>query len=286
MEIWLEGSKKIKWKKFNRDKMDLYETHENGFAYSICGAEDADGQIPQASPWLHCRDYFQDYMYAGLHAEKLSEELRKAYGITDKMPVSFDPFWVLVGDEDADPLEMRRMVRASKEFLNIFEKRMGLKRTKVYTVSNPKRGMGRKVYLYRASAVWARAAPLTSMFTLLARVGMVHSFGDHPATTMGLVISRKKNMVRGEDVTTLQEALPAIVKLASRGGRGRYFSTDPVANYPGEVSIDDFHHHFGIASFADGQTDSFLPGSRFPKERALTIEQRAEKALRTAREWR
>lgn len=35
MEIWLEGSKKIKWKKFNRDKMDLYETHENGFAYSI-----------------------------------------------------------------------------------------------------------------------------------------------------------------------------------------------------------------------------------------------------------
>lgn len=286
MAAWTEGSRKIAWLDTSNLDLDLYETYDDGFAFAICGKCNSKGVTPQVTPWLHCRDYFQDYVWAALHGEKLGHEEKVAYGLEGNAPISWDPFAVLMADPEAQADKFLKSMEASRTFLRWFERQMGLKRTRAFTVSNPKRGWGRRVVLFEASPVWLRAAPLTSMFTLLARVGMVHLPTEHPAETLAAVMERRRPATRGEDAETLREAMPAIAKLGTRRGRLRYFDKDPVANYPAEVDISDFHHHFGIASFADGQTGHWLGRSRFLRERGLTDVQRATKALDTIRTWR
>jgi len=286
MAAWTEGSRKIAWLDTSNMDLDLYETYDHGFSFAICGPQDAKGTTPQVTPWLHCRDYFQDYVWAAIHGEKLKPEEKTAYGVDGKLPISWDPFAVLTADPDCKGDKFLKEMQASTTFLRWFERQMGLKRTKAFTVSNPKRGWGRRVVLLEASAVWLRAAPLTSMFTLLARVGMVHSPDEHPADTIAAVMERRRAATRDEDADTLREALPAIAKLGTRRGRLRYFDKNPTVNYPGEVDISDFHHHFGIASFADGQTGHWLGRGRFLRERGLTEAQRAARAVETIRAWR
>lgn len=280
MAAGTDGERKIGW--LDMDKLvglDLSESYEDGFSYALCGSPAEDGTVPQATPSVRCRDYVQNYIWATIHAEKAHKGDLKGLGLGGQPRMSMDRLRVVLADDEVDRSYFLPAVGRSLAMLHWFEKGMGLLRTKSFAVANPRRGYARRCVLLDASGVWLRASPLTSMFTLLVRLGLVHSRNRHPADTFKKILEGEAKPRRADDVDTLRDALPAIAKLAKRRGRLRYFSKIQAENYPFSVDVDDFHHHFGIASFADGQCGYYLKNHRFAVPLGMDAGQRAKKAI-------
>jgi hypothetical protein len=163
---------------------------------------------------------------------------------------------VLVNQNDKNFADKIEHVR---DFINQFCKKLKLKPTKVFQVSNPPKQYARcGAFFFSGSGMWLNAPVFVSMYSLLLRVGFVHKTGRGCMETVKMLIDGKVSPYQSNDRNQMSSAIKGIEKILELGYR-KFFYIDTKKNYPAGVAISTMHNSTGIQSFAQGSTKHVVP---------------------------
>lgn len=209
----------------------------------------------QCHPFVYCKDFLQDAVHGHLHNKRASI-YGFSYDPASKPPISLKRTRIALANKSDKAFASR--IPAMLEFLNYFAKQLKLKRTRAYEVTNPPKKYGSGVFVTIGSPRWMNSPPLLSMYSLLMRVGLAHTVGADPMTTLEGVASGKVKPYQANDRTQLAGALKGIREILKVGYR-KFFYIDTEKNYPKGAVIDTMHNSCGIVGFSSGYSRGVVP---------------------------
>lgn len=207
----------------------------------------------QCTPLIFCKDFLQDAVHGHLNNKQAS-----IYGFVynpKSMPkLDMDRIRIVVVN-DADK-KFSEKIPAVVDLLNQAEKRLKMRLTSVYQVSNPPNGCGKNgAYFFSGSGMWLNAPPLVSMYSLLLRVGFAHTVGTDIMKTLNGIANGKVKQYQSSDKAQVSGALKGIERIFEKGYR-KFFYIETQKNYPNRASIGNIHGSSGIVAFAGGQSST------------------------------
>lgn len=239
---------KIKW--LNSIKSGIAQIYSSGLEYALCNKNNE-----QCHDFVFCKDFVQDAIHAHLHGGVAS-----IYGFTytpKKNPdLDLDRLRLLV--VNSNDAKLGSKIPNVLNFLNQFCKKLKLKPTYAYRVSNPPSKYKSGCWLIDASGMWNNAPVLVSMFTLLLRVGFVHPIDNPCMDTIKQLIDGKIKPYQNNDKNYVQQGLKGIEDIIKLGYR-KFFYIDIEKNYPKGTNIGTMHNSTGIVAFSQGQSKSVVP---------------------------
>jgi hypothetical protein len=209
----------------------------------------------QATYFVTCKDFLQDALYAQLH-ETSSSIYGFTYNAKTMPPISLDKTRIILVNK-SDPKFMQKAENV-KDFINQFCKRLKMKRTNIFQISNPPSKYSNGALYLSGSAIWQNSPPLISLYSLLLRVGFSHTKGQDCMDTINAIINGKINAYCSNDksyLTTSKKGIDRILKLGYR----KFFFIDSHKNYPLGTPIGTMHNSSGINAFANGYTKKLAP---------------------------
>jgi hypothetical protein len=243
----------------------LNEIYSGGLQMALCSPPDENGKHKKATTFVTCKDFFQDAVQA-THLNHKADIFSFEYDPANAPPLSFDRTRILVANNIDKDFESK--IEGVVDFLNQFEKRIHLIRTKAYkcdpTPDKFKKSGG--VYLFEGSGRWMIAPPMISLYTLLIRCGFAHKKGeDFDKTCKGIMNGTIKTIGgKGDrhsgcyDDHYLKDAQPGIKALLEHG-YSRLFYKDAARNFPKEIDIDTMHNCCGIVGYSQKQVKAKMP---------------------------
>lgn len=205
----------------------LSQIYSAGVEFAFASADNR-----QCHQFVFCKDFLHDAVWA----------------MVNQKPVSIFGFSYAPGTNPSLDMSRTRLIiahaRRSSSFntelegvedlLNQAEIALKLKRTRIFPIT----GLGDKYEdsagLLVGSGMWLTASPLVSLYSLLARVGLVHSPGTDFMMTLESVAENVVNPIGKNDTGYLKQAMPVIKKIFKHGYR-KFFFIDPVKNYPASL---------------------------------------------------
>jgi len=239
----------LKYEGVKRSLNEIYQAVDLQFAFAY---QKEPGVYQQAHQFVLCRDFLHDAIWA-YHCKRTY----MVYGFR------FDP---LKGDK----LETRRTlmliklpgirkyIDQVKKILHLFEKRMRIKRTKIYATKQ------KHVFLLESSRTWMSATQMISLYTLLIRFAC--NKNEHIQKMLDSVNSFRELMTVWKSATgfvihTCKDAtyFPILgmhlsTVLSNRKALGLTVK-DSFINTKREIP-SEFHNYSGIISLCDKQTAS------------------------------
>lgn len=216
----------------------------------------------QIGDFVYCKDFFQDAI-KGFVNDIPSGIYGYTYDPKKQPPIDLENVRVLLAhDKDKDFLEK---VPAVVDLLNQIEKQMGLTLTKATVVGNPPDKYKSGVVLLVGDGAWLRSSASLSMYTLLARNGVVHKLGTDYNKTINDIIDGKLPAGQRNDATYMKFGKPGI-DLIIKDGITKVFGKSLEANYLATIPTGTFHHYGGIVAFGSGKTAKTWPNWKHPKE--------------------
>lgn len=232
-------SVKIEW--FTQ-KQNLSEIYSSGMQYSLVNQ---DGK--QCCPFCHCKDYFQDAVWATLHGKSTS-----IYGF------SFDPAtnppldmentrMLLTNSKDNKFLEK---IENMLDFINQVEDIFDFRNTTAKVVENPEAKYKTCGIIETCSSHrWMRSPVLLSIYTLLLRVGFSHTKGNNWQDTIKGMISGKIAQYQTNDKGYLQQSIEGLEYILKAGYKNIFY-VQPKFNYPEKADVNSIHNRSGIVAFS------------------------------------
>jgi hypothetical protein len=225
---------KIKWA-LQTGSAQIYN---NGVEMALCSKDNE-----QIGPFVFCKDFFQDAIKGYLNKTKSS-----IYGYSydpHSMPaIDLKNIRILLRNTgDSNFLEK---VEGVKDLLQQVESEMGLTLTEMTVCGEPTDKSG--VVLLIGDGAWLRSPASLSMYTLLARNGLVHKPGTHFTKTIQDIIEGKTQGGQRNDGTYLKFGKPGM-DLIMELGIDKVFGQNIEDNYKNTVPTGTIHHHGGIVAF-------------------------------------
>ena len=259
----MSKKREVEWTK----DWQLNEIYSGGLQMALCSPPDKDGKYTKATAFVTCKDFFQDAVQAHHIGEKRSIWSFK-YDPKNDPPLSFDRFRVLVGNNTGAGVAFK--IEGVVDFLNQFEKRLRLVRSRAYececepTPDKFKNHGG--VWMFEGSGRWMISPPMISLYTLLIRCGFVHTLGDDFDKTCKGIIDGKIKTIGGKsgrhsgcyDAEYLRDGQPGIKALIEHG-YSRIFYKDAERNFPSKICVSTMHDCGGIVGFSQKRMESEIP---------------------------
>jgi len=225
----------------------------------------------QVHQLVWCKDFMQDAIFGFLNTTKT-----KIYGFEydpDKNPsICKNKTKIMVCNWRDQNFE-QKLLNNCREFLHGLECKMKMRKTTFSKCINPPpiyRKSG--VFIVEGSPRWLIAPPMISLYTLMIRIGMVHTMGQKSMDTLNQVYERTlkpynwKPDVEGKygdvhednDADYLKNGWSGLSKIIQHGDR-RIFHKYIEDNYKEKVGIYKIHDFCGLGGFSDGSTKDHFP---------------------------
>lgn len=251
--------RKIKW---HPKTLKVSQIPKQGLEYAFCSKD-----YVQIHQFVWCKDFMQDVVYATVTKKQVS-----IYGF------SYNP-------EEAPPLdtEKTRLLLNSfrdtnfgskvfgglKDFLTQIERQLKMVPTRFEIAENPHpRYRKSGIYLAIGSKRWMQSPPMISLYTMLLRVGLVHTKGEDFAQTIAKVKSGELKPYFGNrsdnDKSLLSRTEKGFNRILRHGDR-KLFHQNIEKNYPlkakGDLdfSIHTLHDTCGLVGFSSDSTAYNFP---------------------------
>lgn len=154
---------KIQWLSGGR----IHNFHQMEFAW-------ANKKLQQCMRFTSCKDHLQD----AVHSHYKGVNTTQLYYPGTSPSLSFDRTRLIVANT-AKPDTFADEIPLMVDLLNLFEKKLRLRKTKAFRISNPINEHKRcGAYLLESSAKWMIAPPMISLYSLLVRSSPGHNIGD------------------------------------------------------------------------------------------------------------
>ena len=234
------------------------QIYSMGFEFAFMSPQ--EGVYKQATPFVYCKDFLHDAVWALLNKKE-----------TSIYSFKYDPEKNLALDLERTALCMRNTKYRSQEriekmrescvsFLHEIEDKLGFEPCEIYPVEH-KAG---PCWLILADKGWQHAPPLLSLFTLLVRVGCFHDPKKKSADdTLELVkkgevkVSDNPEYAGSRDTSYLKQAEKGVAAIFKHGLG--LFHEKQEDNYPPEVATGLLHDGFGIVNFTQGRPKKVVP---------------------------
>lgn len=241
-----EGYKRyINWKKDTR--AEIYQIYSKGMEFAFLSADNE-----QCNQFIWCKDFLQDMIYACLHEKWIDIYQFKYSPYTDPQPC-MDKIRLLVAN--ANDSKFRKKIPNSLDLVNQVEERLGIKKSILRECWLPPENFRKSgVWLFEGSKRWLNSPPMLSFYSLLIRVGCVHTVGVSFEKTIDDVINGDIKSYQKKDALWLKHAKPGIEKILRIGDR-RIFFRSIKENYPNYLHIDVIHNQLGITGFSADMQD-------------------------------
>lgn len=236
---------KIEWLGKRPSLSQIYST---GLEYCFISSDNR-----QCCPFVFCKDFLQDVIQAIYHKKTI-----KIYGFVYN-PKECEPICMnrtklaIVNSSDN---EFNDKIPSLLDFVNQFEKKLKLIRTKARKIDNPPPKYKNGAWLLESSNRWMLSPPMLSMYTLLLRIGFCHKKDNKYTDTLEGILSGKIKPYQREDNEQLEQAKNGIDKIL-KFGYAKVFFKDPQKNYP-DIATSNMHHHTGICSFSNETTKNYV----------------------------
>lgn len=228
--------------------------------YEFAFMSEEDGVLKQACPFVYCKDFLHDAIWAFLNKTKVS-------------------IWSFNYDVEKNrPLEIKRTVLAFRntqfkgkdkkfheamenclEFLHGIERMLGFRPTRIEAVEHPEG----PTWVVIGDKRWQHAPTMISLYTLLIRLGCFHKLGDDVIKTLDRAESGKIKIgdsgsyAGNKDCSYVKQARKGIDAILRHGID--IFHEKQVENYPPELKGNGLHDNYGIVNFTLGKPKKVLP---------------------------
>lgn len=212
----------------------LSEIYSTGFQLSFVSR-----QNNQCHPWVLCKDFMNDAVWATLHKRRVSI-YEFTYDANKHPKVSFSPVKIIVRNKQKKPEVFDKEIKKSIKFLNIAERQHGFQES---TVERVKFGdTDQRVYMFKCSKEWIHASPMLSLLTLYIRIGCHYPGGG----SMNKAIKYYKNNVKHNDASYLKQCRKMRLLVLKKGLS--IFKSRMKDNYPLNDDLHNIHHQWGIVN--------------------------------------
>ncbi len=233
------------------EKPRIVQIYRQGLEYSLLSADNR-----QCCYFVWCKDFLQDAIQGSLYKTK-KEIYKFHYDPATQPPVCLEKTRILL--TNARDFTFGSKIPQCLDLLHQIEKQMGLRKTVVYQCENPSRKYKKcGVYCFEGSRLWQIAPPMLSFYTLLIRIGFIHTKGASWAATTSKLVNGIIDPYQSEDDEQFSDAKPGIQKILRYGPR-RIFNRDIRINYPEKLNIETMHNDMGIVAFSGGDTEELVP---------------------------
>jgi hypothetical protein len=251
-QIQPEAKAKAKVVWFN-EYQDLGEAIVSGLQLALISEDNH-----QCMPFVRCKDFLQDAVH-GTIIQRTADHSGFTYDPKKHKPVCLKKMRLLAANSQ-DP-SLRDKIPSCLDFINQFEKELGIVKTKTTAVEcdEPKqRYKAGGVWLLEANQRWIRSPTMVSLYSLLVRVGFTHTLGKSYKETIAAIVEGKLQAYQPADQYRLQNAKKGIDRILKYGDR-TIFHKQMKKNYPAGISVYSMHNHMGIQGFSENLTQPYMP---------------------------
>jgi len=227
-------------------KMLIAQTIWSGLQYSLVSEDDK-----QCHPFVYCKEFVLDAVWSTV-TSRVSTIFGFVYHPEFDPRVALSECRLMLRNRE-DPKFIERLPNMVK-FLNALEHKMGFTLSKIEKVENS----DSEIWLLRSSNKWFLAPPLTSMLTLLIRIGMIYDGKMNVWKHCGKVINKETKPYQYRDEDHLRRSIDVIKELVETGVERR-FGISTSANWAIPVKGWDIHENTGIVSLATGKAKVLCP---------------------------
>jgi hypothetical protein len=243
---------KIVWSA-NHSTQQIYR---HGVELALCS--DANHQI---GTFVFCKDFFQDAILAFLH-NVTCDIYGYSYEPRSMPAIPQNNLKVLITNA-SDPVLAER-IGSLEEFLHQIENKLGVACTVVERCEDvPEKYTKCGIYLLTADPIWMHAPPLLSLWTLLARNGLMHTKGDKWEMTIQNIIDGKVKAAQAYDNIYVKFGKPGLDLLLEKGVEA-LFGKVMKHNYPLEQAGNVMHHYSGCVSWGSGKAKPYFKHWQYP----------------------
>lgn len=244
-------------KRIYKRKIDWYLTEEMLNQAYRAGLEYAfvSRNFKQICPFVLCKDFLQDALQSYLcgircqiHGFIYDPQIHKPI-YTKKLRI------IIACSKD---LHFRDRIHHMLDFLNQIEDILHIKRTTIRECAKPpEKYKAGGIWLLESHKRWMISPPMLSMYTLMIRIGLVHTIGDKADSSMFKV---QTGLVKGYgrydkgQMKAARKGVDCILRLGDK----KIFSNDMRKNYPAFVSLKDMHKYMGIVGFSKKYTKHYM----------------------------
>ena len=220
----------------------ILQIYSKGLEYALVSSD-----YEQCHSFIWCKDFLHDVIYATLHNKWFEVYKFKFNPVVDPTPCLDRIRLLLTNSKDK---KFADKIPAVLDFINQIEERLKIKKSIVrqcWMPPEPYQKAG--VFLFEGSRRWIQAPPMLSLYSLMLRIGFVHTKGDPFMKTLEGVKSGDIKPYQRKDGQWFKTVEPAFQKILRVGDR-RIFHRDIQLNYPSHMQIDSIHNRLGIMGFA------------------------------------
>jgi len=242
------SSRKVKWHNKTRN---LIQDSSEGLEYAFLNKN-----YEQIHQLVWCKDFLNDVIYGFLNNKRTT-----IWGFSYDPNKHLAPYLgstriLLTSKRDK---EFPKKIQQSLNFVNEIEEHLKMSKTQMEICHEPPRHYRRSgVYIFNGSKRWQKAPPMLSLYTLLIRVGLNHTFGTPWQETIEDIRNETKTPYYEEDATILRNGKIGMDRIFKFGDR-KLFHRDIRDNYSESVDIDVIHNDCGIVGYSNNSTSYCYP---------------------------
>ena len=260
----------VKWHPKNRR---LIQIPKKGIEYAFVSED-----LKQIHQLVWCKDFMQDAVYGQVNQKSVSI-YGFIYNPAEDPPLYMDKTRIMVTSWRDANFETK-ICNNCIEFLNAVESDLKMLKTSLSKCSGaPATYKKSGVWLLDGSKRWMKSPPMMSLYTLLIRIGLVHTLGDSHKKTLRMIKNGKllpynwkedrinKNGTThhsDNDRDFLRKGHRALSMIMKHGDR-RLFFRDIKNNYPEKnqngysFSTHHIHERCGLVGFPKKETKTEFP---------------------------
>lgn len=240
------------------DNYGTGQIYSSGLELSLCSDDNK-----QVGTFVYCKDFFQDAIVASIH--KMECDVYGYKYSPGKMPDVPKENLKILMTNSMDP-NLEKKMENVVDFINQFEEKLGLNKTVVEKCENPMEKYKKcGIFLLTGDKRWMTAPPALSMWTLLARTGVVHTKGEQSQNTIRKIIEGGLTPAQKNDKVFIEYGKNGMDLIMEKGVEG-CFGTDMVANYPKQHAGHTMHHYSGIVSYSSKKAKKYFPNWVYPEK--------------------
>jgi hypothetical protein len=238
-----EYKRHIIWRPETEKDKRILQVYKKGLEYAFYSKDNQ-----QCTTFVFCKDFLQDVIQAVIHNSFVSL-YKFTYRSNSDPLVGLDKTRLLLtNSKDRD---LSQKIPACLDFIHQVEDQLKIKKTIVRPCFSPPIEYSRcGVWAFEGSKRWLSAPPMLSLYTLLLRVGFVHTPGAIFLNTLDALENKEIAPYQTRDQEQLKSSRIALDRILRTGDRSIFFR-DIAMNYPKHVPVETMHHLMGIVAFAN-----------------------------------
>lgn len=236
------------------------QIYSRGYEFAFMGQRRTGGAFHQACPFVYCKDFLHDAVWAFLNRTSV-EIWSFKYTHGKDVPLNMDRTVLCFrntqfkGKED----EFHAMMAPCLEFLQAADQRLGFRPTQIFQVDHKES----PCWLIIGDPGWQHAPTMISLYTLFIRLGCFHKPGDSLEETLGraekgsIEIGDSSSYAGNRDCSYVKQGRKGIDLILKHGLS--IWHEEQEANYPETLKDNGLHDNYGIVNFTAQRPKSIMP---------------------------